>query len=75
MSPRRVACIGPGDRPCPARAWFYYPGVGRPRSFCAYCYRLRIAERNRENWAVKGPRWNNDRRQRDRAASGGGEAA
>jgi hypothetical protein len=67
MSPRRMACIGPGDRPCPARAWFYYPGVGRPRSFCAYCYRLRRLERMRLDWAVKGDVW--------RAASGGGEAA
>jgi hypothetical protein len=40
---RRIECKGPGDRPCPAHAWWYYAGRGRPREFCALCYPAHLA--------------------------------
>jgi hypothetical protein len=43
MSPRRLECRGPGDRPCPAHAWWYSAPRGRPREFCAVCYPLHLA--------------------------------
>ena len=33
---RRLECIGAG-RPCPAHAWWYQEGVGRPRLRCPTC--------------------------------------
>jgi hypothetical protein len=41
---RRVYCVGPGERPCPARAWWYYAGFGRPRTIC------RVCQAPRRNW-------------------------
>ena len=33
---RRLECIGAG-RPCPAHAWWYQEGAGRPRLRCPTC--------------------------------------
>jgi hypothetical protein len=34
---RRLYCAGT-DRTCPAHAWFYYSGQGRPRERCRVCW-------------------------------------
>lgn len=45
---RRVYCAGT-DRPCPAHAWWFYEGTGRPRERCPRCWAEHDRERRREN--------------------------
>jgi hypothetical protein len=46
---RRIACLGTKERPCPAHAWWYSAGRGRPRERCGVCWPVHEAERRREN--------------------------
>jgi hypothetical protein len=47
---RRIYCAGT-DRPCPAHAWFYYSGSGRPVERCSLCAREHHLARKRGNAA------------------------
>jgi hypothetical protein len=49
MSARRVYCVGTAERPCPAHAWWYCAGPGRPRERCRLCWPLHESARRREN--------------------------
>jgi hypothetical protein len=46
---RRISCLGTKERPCPAHAWWYSAGPGRPRERCPVCWPLHEAARRREN--------------------------
>jgi hypothetical protein len=48
---RRVYCAGTEARPCPAHAYWFYEGTGRPRERCPVCWLEHETERRAENRA------------------------